>query len=466
MSLVGEHMDIKLDLLETITNKFSADLRIGSGGYGDVYRGVYNGEEIAVKKLHPLQGLDDKTFDNEFGNLREIRHQNVVRLIGYCHEARRKFIEHNGQLVWAQQIERALCFEYMPGGSLDKYISDNSCDLDWPTCYKIIKGICEGLNHLHTVRSQRPIFHMDLKPANILLDNNKTAKIGDLGLSRIVASSQTHKTRNINGTHGYMPPEYLEDGSVSNKFDVFCLGVIIVKILAGNKGYDPRNHEKDPDQFIKFVTGSWKERLLGTSGYSLSQEICILQVKTCADIALRCVKAERKERPQITDIVDELKNLEAQIKKMSQTKDVIGLQRISNDSNVLSVDPTLELRFPFELRKDISCCLQLINKTCDSMAFNIKIDQTKYSTEPNKGIMKPCSRLYVSATLRAQEEAPPNMQCRDMFIVQCVNVREAGLASADDEITEDFFEKVMAEKVVDVLQLPIVYVPRRHFSRQ
>jgi interleukin-1 receptor-associated kinase 1 len=84
---------------------------------------VYNGEEVAVKKLYQLHGLDDKVFDNEFRNLRNIHHENVVRLLGYCYELRYKFVKYNGNLVRAQEMERALCFEYMQGGSLDKHIS-------------------------------------------------------------------------------------------------------------------------------------------------------------------------------------------------------------------------------------------------------------------------------------------------------------------------------------------------------
>ena len=78
-------------------------------------------------------------------------------------------------------------------------LADESCDLDWPTCYQIIKGTCEGINHLHSAY-EKPIFHLDLKPDNILLDNNKMAKIADLGLSKLVASTQTHKTETVKGT--------------------------------------------------------------------------------------------------------------------------------------------------------------------------------------------------------------------------------------------------------------------------
>lgn len=135
------------------------DQKVGSDGYGDVYRvwstnhfinificisHIYNqdmyhesmssclfyqathqGEEIAVKKLHQLHGLDDKQFHAEYRNLRQVRHKNVVWLIGYCDETRSKYMNHNGELVFSKIIERVLCFEYMQGGGLDKHITGN-----------------------------------------------------------------------------------------------------------------------------------------------------------------------------------------------------------------------------------------------------------------------------------------------------------------------------------------------------
>ncbi|CAO2145351.1 unnamed protein product [Urochloa humidicola] len=316
MSLEGNDMVDKLKLLRNITNNFSEAQKVGSGGYGVVYRALYNGEEIAVKKFH-LDGerLDDKEFDNEVRNLREIQHQNIVRLLGYCYVTEHIYVDRNdGVPVRAEHIERLLCFEYMQGGSLEKHISDESCDLDWRTSFKIIRGICEGLNHLHTAKG-KPIYHLDLTPANILLDKNKIAKIGDLGLSKLVASTKTHITKVVKGTRGYMPPEYINGGVISNKSDVFSLGVIIIKMLAGNTGYY-RHHEMPPERFIEFVTEKWKEKLQGTKVY-LSQEADILQLKTCVDIALRCVKDERNERPDIKGIINELEALEPAINKIS-----------------------------------------------------------------------------------------------------------------------------------------------------
>ncbi|VAI40125.1 unnamed protein product [Triticum turgidum subsp. durum] len=101
---------------------------------------------------------------------------------------------HNGQYVFAHEPVRILCFEYLHGGNLESYLSDEEpCSPDWQTCYKIVKGLCEGLNYLHNGH----IYHLDIKPTNILLDTNMMSKIGDFGISRIFPSTQTIKTRNL-----------------------------------------------------------------------------------------------------------------------------------------------------------------------------------------------------------------------------------------------------------------------------
>jgi len=128
-----------------------------------------------------------------------LQHQNIIRLVGYCYEIAHKVMEYNGQYVYAGAEERALCFEYLQGGSLDKHLSDESSGLGWHTRYKIIKGICEGLHYLHN-GSKDPIYHLDLKPANILLDKDMVPKIGDFGLSRLFDSTLTCTTKEIIGT--------------------------------------------------------------------------------------------------------------------------------------------------------------------------------------------------------------------------------------------------------------------------
>ncbi|XP_044949132.1 protein STRUBBELIG-RECEPTOR FAMILY 7-like isoform X1 [Hordeum vulgare subsp. vulgare] len=301
--------DFTFQLLKKITNDFSEDNRIGVGGYGVVYKGTLdNGEVIAVKKLyykHP--GLDsDKQFQNECINLMRVHHKNIVRFVGYCHEIRHKCVEHNGKYVLATVEDRALCFEYLEGGSLDKHLSDESCGFGWHTRYKIIKGICEGLNYLHN-GSKESIFHLDLKPANILLDRNMMPKIGDFGLSRLFDSTETYSTKGIIGTPGYMPPEYINRSQITPKFDVFSLGVTIIKIMAGQEGYS-KFADMSSQEFVQLVLENW-EKALQTTVLSQTSH----GVKKCIEIASRCVEADRVKRPTIAEVVDELNKIDTTI---------------------------------------------------------------------------------------------------------------------------------------------------------
>lgn len=296
--------DLKFHFLEHITNKFSKDRIIGYGAYGVVYKGVLdNGEEIAVKRLKHIGIDDDKQFKNECSNLMRLQHENIVRLVGYCYEIAHKFEEYEGKYVPAGVEEKALCFEYMRGGSLDKKLSDESRGLGWHTGYKIIKGICEGLNYLHN-GSKDPIYHLDLKPANILLDKNMVPKIGDFGLSRLVDSTQTCTTTGIIGTLGYMPPEYINRFKITPKFDVFSLGVIIIQVMTGRDGYS-KCGDMPSQEFIDLTHENWGKRFQPTISSHASHEI-----KTCIRIALRCVEADRVKRPTIAEIVDELKKID------------------------------------------------------------------------------------------------------------------------------------------------------------
>jgi len=232
-----------------------------------------------------------------------LQHQNIIRLVGYCYEIAHKVMEYNGQYVYAGAEERALCFEYLQGGSLDKHLSDESSGLGWHTRYKIIKGICEGLHYLHN-GSKDPIYHLDLKPANILLDKDMVPKIGDFGLSRLFDSTLTCTTKEIIGTPGYMAPEYINRFHITNKFDVFSLGVIIIQVMTGCGGYLECGNMPH-QEFIDLVHGNWEERLQITNSSHTSHEI-----KTCIEIALRCVDSDPVKRPTIAEIVDELNKID------------------------------------------------------------------------------------------------------------------------------------------------------------
>uniref|UniRef100_A0ACD5Y8R0 Uncharacterized protein n=1 Tax=Avena sativa TaxID=4498 RepID=A0ACD5Y8R0_AVESA len=323
-----EASSIPFHMIKTITDDFSEAKKIGSGVYGEVYRqwrrqlsqGLLNGDEVAVKRLFPVNDIDDVVFSNEFSNLMKVQHKNIVRLLHYSYEKLYKHTEHNGQFSFSEVTDRALCFEYMTLGSLSKHISDESCVYDWPTTYKIIKGTCEGLHHLHKGGGEKScIYHLNLKPDNILLDENLVPKIGDFGLSRLFGDSNTHQTSRTKGTIGFVPSEYINNYKVTPKNDVFSLGVIIFYILTGGKGYGDysnalrrQNYSTNIDQgFIESVKDYWKK----TVGYRWDKTD-ILGITKCAEIAISCVHAGRDSRPSMVEIIVNLNKLDAQIEKI------------------------------------------------------------------------------------------------------------------------------------------------------
>ncbi|KAE8777477.1 CBL-interacting protein kinase 26 [Hordeum vulgare] len=228
-------MDLPLSLLEDITNGFSHDQQIGSGGFAVLYKGILGKVTIAVKKLSKTFDNHEKQFHEEVSCLMKAKHKNIVRFLGYCSDTRGKMVAFEGKLVMADVRQRLLCFEYLPRGSLDKYIAGSSYVLQWKESYQIIKEICEGLHYLHV---ERRIVHLDLKPTNILLDCNMVPKIADFGLSRRFCEKQSQiLTAEVKGTLGYMAPEFVNNGQITFKSDIYSLGIIITEILTRQRGY-------------------------------------------------------------------------------------------------------------------------------------------------------------------------------------------------------------------------------------
>ncbi|CAM0908465.1 unnamed protein product [Alopecurus aequalis] len=224
---------LPLSLLEEITEGFSDRLEIGRGGFSVVYKGMLdNGSVIAVKRLSSTY-MYEKEFQREVECLMRVKHKNIVRFLGYCAYTQADMELYDGKWVMADTQQRLLCFEYLPNGSLYHYIKDPSGGLEWSSRYKIIKGICEGLSYLH----HKNILHLDLKPANILLDEDMMPKINDFGLSRCFEEEQTRvSVTKMGGTIGYLAPEFTSR-IITHKFDLYSLGMIIIEILTGKRGY-------------------------------------------------------------------------------------------------------------------------------------------------------------------------------------------------------------------------------------
>ncbi|CAN6362469.1 unnamed protein product [Urochloa humidicola] len=281
-------LQLSLQYLKDITNNFSSDRKIGEGGFGVVYKGVevQSGGVIAVKKLKPILGGQDKQFKNEANLLARVNHNNIVKLIGYCDKTKERpvYDDYQQKYIVAEVQEKLLCYEYLSNGSLDNIIFDQSFGLDWHNRYKIVVGICHGLHYLHGGLDNTPIIHMDLKPSNILLDDTMQPKIADFGLSRLFSEEQTRTcTKNVVGSIGYMAPEYLVRGEISTKSDIYSLGILILEV---------RKNWTDMSQIASKLP-------------SLGRD-CILQVHRCIEIGLSCVDDDKERRPSAGQILLQL----------------------------------------------------------------------------------------------------------------------------------------------------------------
>ncbi|CAM0874886.1 unnamed protein product [Alopecurus aequalis] len=300
--------DLPLDFLRNSTDNFSADRIIGTGGFGTVYLGIMpDREPIAVKKLAenaPVTRV--KAFTNEVQNIMALQtNDNIVKLVGYCHEGQKKVVLNNGRYIVADVFESLLCYEYLPKGSLQKNLfgteKERPRNMAWHMRFSIIKGICNGLLFLHSI----PIIHMDLKPQNILLDDEMMPKIADFGLSRLFGQEQTRaNTQNVVGSYGYIAPEYLYRGEISAQSDIYSLGLLIIETTIVKKN-QPNQNQPSARPFIEEVRQDWTNDYIASRCSNLSANE-LQEVKVCIEIGLECVDIDRKKRPSIENIVDRL----------------------------------------------------------------------------------------------------------------------------------------------------------------
>lgn len=210
--------------IKKITNNFQD--KLGEGGFGKVFKGKLSSEiVVAVKLLSTSLGNGDE-FLNEVGTMTKIHHVNVVRLVGFC----------------ADGTKRALVYDFLPNGSLEKFIfSENENNsLNWTTLQDIALGIGKGIEYLHEGCDQQ-ILHFDIKPHNVLLDQNFNPKISDFGLAKLCSKEQSIVCMSAaRGTMGYIAPELFSRnfGNVSYKSDVYSFGMLLLEMVGGRKNID------------------------------------------------------------------------------------------------------------------------------------------------------------------------------------------------------------------------------------
>ncbi|CAN6342820.1 unnamed protein product [Urochloa humidicola] len=302
--------EVPLDFLKEITLDFSEERRLSEDAFGTVYKGVLgNGQLVAVKKLAAhVQVPAGKKFLNAATNLMAVQHDNIVKLLSCCSESKKKVVEHKGKFILVDMDECVLCYEFLPKGNLHDYLSDSTKRTDWDTNFEIIKGICQGLWFLHEGMMLGRIVHLDLHPANILLDNKKVPKIANFGLSQLFDTDKSRTyTMNVVGLKGYMAPEYLYRGEISPQCDIYSLGVLIIEITTGEKNICSNDKDMVGRNFIDRIRQTWTKNHIASTYSSLKGDR-LWEVEACIQIGLECVDVNQKDRPSIADIVDKLIN--------------------------------------------------------------------------------------------------------------------------------------------------------------
>ncbi|KAL2503496.1 G-type lectin S-receptor-like serine/threonine-protein kinase [Abeliophyllum distichum] len=273
--------------------------KLGAGGFGAVYRGLLaNRTTAAVKQLEGIE-QGEKQFRMEVVTISSTHHLNLVRLIGFCSEGR----------------HRLLVYEFMKNGSLDNFLfvseEQSGKFLSWEYRYSIALGTAKGITYLHE-ECRDCIVHCDIKPENILLDENYNAKVSDFGLAKLV-NPKDHRYRtlkSVRGTRGYLAPEWLANLPITSKSDVYSYGMVLLEIVSGKRNFAV---SEETDQ-MKFSVWAYEEFEKGNF-YAIvdkrlpQNEINMEQVIRAIQVSFWCIQEQPSQRPMMGKVVQMLEGI-------------------------------------------------------------------------------------------------------------------------------------------------------------
>ncbi|KAJ9554243.1 hypothetical protein OSB04_018288 [Centaurea solstitialis] len=299
----GSHHDrakvFTIEELKRATNNYDETRIIGKGGYGTVYKGVLSDKRIvAIKKSKLVDQTQSQIeqFINEVVILSQINHRNVVKLIGCCLETEVPL----------------LVYEFISNGTLSDHIHNESKSLalTWDIRLRIATGTAGALSYLHSAASV-PIIHRDIKPTNILVDDNYVAKVSDFGASKLIPMDQVELATIVQGTLGYLDPEYLQTNQLTDKSDVYSFGVVLVELLTRKQALRFDRPEKERNIAIYFLSSLKEGRLFQVleERLLLNEGIIPNDIIDVSRLAKRCLRVKGDERPTMKEVAMELEGI-------------------------------------------------------------------------------------------------------------------------------------------------------------
>ncbi|KAI9194493.1 hypothetical protein LWI28_006513 [Acer negundo] len=287
--------------LDKATDHFNKDRILGQGGQGTVYKGMLtDGKIVAVKKSKAVDEWKIEEFINEVALLSQINHRNVVKLLGCCLETEVPL----------------LVYEFIPNGTLLHYLHNQAEEFPftWDMRLQISIDVAEGLCYLHSAASF-PIYHRDIKSANILLDDKYRAKVADFGTSRSIAIDQTHVTTKVQGTVGYLDPEYFQSSQFTDKSDVYSFGVVLVELLTGQKAIPSTSSQDNRSLATHFIVSMVENNLFDILDPEVTKVGKKEEIMTFANLAKSCLNLNGKKRPTMKEVATVLEGIQASQKE-------------------------------------------------------------------------------------------------------------------------------------------------------
>ena len=282
--------------LRSATRGFHSSRIIGNGAFGTVYKAFFmESSSIAAVKRSKHSHESKTEFGAELSIIACLRHKNLVQLQGWCIE--------KGELL--------LVYDYMPNGSLDKVLyqeSEHGNPLKWPYRYNIAVGLASVLTYLHQECEQQ-VIHRDIKASNIMLDASYNARLGDFGLARLMDHDKSPVSTLTAGTMGYLAPEYLQYGKATEKTDVFSYGVVILEVACGRR---PIEGEGTGHEMVNLVDWVWRlyseGRIIDAADKRLNEDFKEEEMKKLLLVGLSCANPDSTERPCMMRVFQILNN--------------------------------------------------------------------------------------------------------------------------------------------------------------
>ncbi|XP_039164725.1 wall-associated receptor kinase 2 [Eucalyptus grandis] len=281
--------------LKKATDHYHESRILGQGGHGTVYRGILaDNMVVAIKKAKILDRSQVEEFINELIILSQINHRNVVKLIGCCFETEVPL----------------LVYEFVTNGTLSDHIHKcgHESTLSWRARLHIAGETAGALSYLHSDASAQ-ILHRDIKSTNILLDENYTAKVADFGASRLVPLDGTQLTTLVQGTLGYLDPEYLCSSQLTEKSDVYSFGVVLAELLTGLRALSFERAENERNLSLYFASAIKGERLFEIINPMVLNEGNPEEIMEVAMLANQCLTVKGEDRPTMKEVAMELEGL-------------------------------------------------------------------------------------------------------------------------------------------------------------